>query len=120
MVMDSEQKYIEDNTQFDIDDWFYLQLTDYKIDDVKLIMSQLVAVIEVLPYTGYHNSEEIAGVIKREDPLFFAVEYIKEEDELIMFININLIEVDEYLDFITDEKSIKSYEKNKEYNGDFQ
>jgi hypothetical protein len=37
------------------------------------------------------------------------IEYLKQEDDRPILIDINEIEVDEYLDFIIENKSIKSY-----------
>jgi len=85
-------------------------LSDYSLTDASLIVAQALAVLSELPIkNGW--SQEVAGVItdNDEDPIFFVIEYLKQEDDIPILIDINPIEVDEYLDFILENKSIKSY-----------
>ena len=108
--MDLELKFLEDELRYEIDDWFFQQLSDYSLTDASLIVAQALAVLSELPIkNGW--SQEVAGVItdNDEDPIFFVIEYLKQEDDIPILIDINPIEVDEYLDFILENKSIKSY-----------
>tara|TARA_B110000908_G_scaffold172585_1_gene241008 strand:- start:21024 stop:21413 length:390 start_codon:yes stop_codon:yes gene_type:complete len=115
--MDSTRKYIEDKVEYEIDEWFYEQLSYYKIEDASLIIAQTLAVLESLPEkNGW--SQEVAGVIKNEEPIFFVVEYLKQPQEIPILIDINEIELDEYLDFISQLKTIKSY-LNEQSNRNF-
>ena len=115
MVMDSEQKFIEES-RYEIDDWFYSQLEAYDRDHQTLMIAQFLTVINYLPIeTKWY--QEVAGVIKGTEPLFFAIEFLKESDELTVLIDLNEIEVDEYLDFISNKKSIKSYNDAYRKNG---
>jgi hypothetical protein len=115
MVMDSEQKFIEES-RYEIDDWFYSQLEAYDRDHQTLMIAQFLTVINYLPIeTKWY--QEVAGVIKGTEPLFFAIEFLKESDELTVLIDLNEIEVDEYLDFISNQKSIKSYNDAYRKNG---
>jgi len=110
MNMDLELKFLEDELRYEIDDWFFQQLSDYSLTDASLIVAQALAVLSELPIkNGW--SQEVAGVItdNDEDPIFFVIEYLKQEDDIPILIDINPIEVDEYLDFILENKSIKSY-----------
>lgn len=110
MNMDLELKFLEDELRYEIDDWFFQQLSDYSLSDASLIVAQALAVLSELPIkNGW--SQEVAGVITddNEDPIFFVIEYLKQEDDIPILIDINPIEVDEYLDFILENKSIKSY-----------
>lgn len=110
MNMDLELKFLEDELRYEIDDWFFQQLSDYSLTDASLIVAQALAVLSELPIkNGW--SQEVAGVITDddEDPIFFVIEYLKQEDDIPILIDINPIEVDEYLDFILENKSIKSY-----------
>ena len=97
MVMDSEQKFIEES-RYEIDDWFYSQLEAYDRDQQTLMIAQFLTVINHLPIENKWY-QEVAGVIKGTEPLFFAIEFLKESDELTVLIDLNEIEVDEYLDF---------------------
>ena len=110
MNMDLELKFLEDELRYEIDDWFFQQLSDYSLTDASLIVAQALAVLSELPIkNGW--SQEVAGVITDDvqDPIFFVIEYLKQEDDIPILIDINPIEVDEYLDFILENKSIKSY-----------
>jgi hypothetical protein len=104
--MDLEQKYTGDRYQ--IEDSFYSQLLTYTKDEALMIVSQFLAVVPKLP-NKENWTQEAAGVIKREDPLFFVVEYLKQEDDIPILVDIYDIGVDEYLEFISNKKSIKSY-----------
>jgi hypothetical protein len=110
--MDLQLKYLEDKLEYEIDDWFYQQLGLYTIDEASLIVGQAILILSELPkQSGW--SQEVAGVINtnRDDaePLFFRIEYLNEEGHNTILIDLNEIEVDEYLDFINQKKSIKSY-----------
>jgi len=110
--MDLQLKYLEDKLEYEIDDWFYQQLGMYTIDEASLIVGQAILILSELPkQSGW--SQEVAGVINtnRDDvePLFFRIEYLNEEGQNTILIDLNEIEVDEYLDFINQKKSIKSY-----------
>lgn len=110
MNMDLKLKFLEDELWYEVDDWFRQQLSDYSLTDASLIVAQALAVLSELPIkNGW--SQEVAGVITDdvEDPIFFVIEYLKQEDDIPILIDINPIEVDEYLDFILENKSIKSY-----------
>jgi len=111
--MDLQLKFLEDELAYEVDDWFYQQLGYYSIDDASRIIGQTVSVMEFLPIkNGW--TQEVAGVIKKEEPIFFVVEYLKQETERPILVDLNEIEVDEYLDFISDNNSIKSYIINNE------
>jgi len=112
MNMDLELKYIEDKFLYEIDEYFFSALDSFTLDEASMMVGQVLAILTELPdKQGW--SQEVAGVIKTtiktEDPLFFKVEYLKEEGHIPILVDINEIEVDEYLDFIIENKSIKSY-----------
>jgi hypothetical protein len=111
--MDLQLKFLEDELAYEVDDWFYQQLGYYSIDDASRIIGQTVSVMEFLPIkNGW--TQEVAGVIKKEEPIFFVVEYLKQETERPILVDLNEIDVDEYLDFISNNNSIKSYIINNE------
>ena len=80
------------------------------------MVGQMLSVLSVLPKEdGW--TQDLAGVVKGKTPLFFRIEYLNEEGHIPILIDVNEIEVDEYLDFILEKKSIKSYaneERNRE------
>ena len=63
---------------------------------------------------GNEWTQETAGVVIQKEPLFFAIEYLKEENEPIVLVDLHELEVDEYLEFISNKKSIKSYYDGRE------
>ena len=89
MVMDSEQKFTEVKETYEIDDWFYSQLGNYNRHKQTNIIGQFLSVIRMLP------SED-------------------EWTQITILVDLHEIEVDEYLDFISNKKSIKSYHDGTE------
>lgn len=109
MHMDSQLRFIEDNFLYNIEDWFFEKLSLYTPDEATLIVSQMIAIIDELPPQKIWT-QEIAGVIKGKKPVFFVVEYLREGDEETpTLVDLHEIDVDEYLDFILNQKTIKSY-----------
>ena len=47
--MDLVQKYIEDKIEYEIDDWFYQQLSHYTVDEATLMVGQTLSVLSELP-----------------------------------------------------------------------
>tara|TARA_R110000851_G_scaffold14161_3_gene48144 strand:- start:1643 stop:2038 length:396 start_codon:yes stop_codon:yes gene_type:complete len=111
--MDSQLRFIEDNFLYNIEDWFFEKLSFYTSDEATLIVSQMIAIIEELPSKRIWT-QEIAGVIKGSNPLFFVVEYLKEDEETPTLVDLHEIDSDEYLDFILNKKTIKSYYNDRE------
>jgi|TARA_R110002153_G_scaffold4195_5_gene20162 hypothetical protein len=106
--MDLELKYIEDKLSYEIDEWFFSQLELFSIPDATVIIGQILSILDELPEKD-EWSQEVAGVVHKESPVFFVIEYLKETVSIPILIDINEIEVDEYLDFISSQKSIKYY-----------
>ena len=111
--MDSEQKFTEAKSTYEIEDWFYSQLSNYNRDEQTNIIGQFLEVMKSLPL-GNEWTQETAGVVIQKEPLFFAIEYLKEENEPIVLVDLHELEVDEYLEFISNKKSIKSYYDGRE------
>jgi hypothetical protein len=114
--MDSEQKYTEDSITYEIDEWFISQLKNYSIESASTIIKQIVDVLPNLPNkNGW--SQTVAGVTDSEDPEFFAIEFLKQDTEVPILVDVNSISLDDYLDYILNKKSIKYYsneDTNKE------
>jgi hypothetical protein len=114
--MDSEQKYTEDSITYEIDEWFISQLKNYSIESASTIIKQIVDVLPNLPHkNGW--SQTVAGVTDSEDPEFFAIEFLKQDTEVPILVDVNSISLDDYLDYILNKQSIKYYsneDTNKE------
>jgi hypothetical protein len=105
--MASTLKYIEDKAVlFDIDYPFQKKVKKYSEETIKQIVFQIVDNISSLPKDNEYT-QDIYGVIKGKDPLFFMIEYLNEEDEIPLMVDFLEVTVDEYLDAINDNKHLK-------------
>lgn len=106
--MDLKQKYTEVDL-YEIDDWFFAQLQRFDFSFAMVIIGQIVDVIEELPkLDGF--TQRIFGVIKSKEPLFFEIEYLNQEEEIPILVDIERVGVDNYLDAILDNKTINQIE----------
>jgi len=113
--MDSEQKYTEDSITYEIDEWFISQLKSYSIESASEIIKQIVDILPNLPKrNGW--SQTVAGVTDSDDPEFFVIEFLKQDTEIPMLVDIKPIALDDYLDYILNKQSIKYYSDDTETN----
>jgi len=61
-----------------------------------------------LDLEGY--SQMIGGVVKGDKPFFFEIEYVKDPFTPIIILDIEEISLDDYLDYIDEEKTLNSNE----------
>jgi hypothetical protein len=104
--MDLQQRFIE-ASRFDIDDWFAEKILSLSQRSRFELISDIASVVEHLPISNGW-SQEVYGVILRDNK-FYVLEYLKQETELPLIVDIDFVECDEYLDAILDNKTIKSY-----------
>jgi hypothetical protein len=108
--MDSSLKYIEDKiVMFDIDQIFQRKMRKYPQSIIHNIVTQIVENVVELPKLDYHQ-QKVYGVVKLDKPIFFCIDYVNENDDIPIMIDINEVEVDDYLDAINS----KIYFKNNE------
>jgi len=55
-------------------------------------------------------SQYIGGVVKGKNPYFFEIEFLNEIGTVPIFLDIQPIDVDTYLDYITNKQALKTYE----------
>lgn len=91
---------------FDIDYPFQKKVKKYSEETIKQIVFQIVDNIETLPKDN-QLTQDVYGVIKGKDPLFFMIEYLNEEDEIPLMIDFTEVTVDDYLDAINENKYLK-------------
>ena len=98
--MDAQQRYIEvDNSRFDVDSELVEKLKDIPFNYALQIITQLDFNARLLPEkNGW--SQKVGGVIKNEEPMFFEVEYLKQYNDIPIYISLQEIDVDDYLDYI--------------------
>ena len=104
--MDLEQRYIE-ASKFDIDDWFKDKIIGLSFKARQELIYDIASVVEYLPVSNGW-SQEVYGVIYSIDR-FYVLEYLKQNEEIPLIVDIDFVECDEYLDAILDNKTIKSY-----------
>ena len=98
--MDLEQRYTEEMSLFEVDDWFVLKLKDYPLETAIDIATQVENSIDALP-KKLGITQYIAGVSDKEDEeVYFELEDLNQPDDIAYFMDIHHIDVDEYLDYI--------------------
>ena len=109
--MDLKQRFIEENN-FAVEEWFANKVLLLSVESRNEIIQDLADVIPYLPIMIPQESiiweQRIYGVIKTET-IFYAIDYINEEGEIPVIIDLEYVEVDEYLDAILEKNTIKSY-----------
>lgn len=104
--MDLLQKFIEASL-FDFDEYFLESLQNLSIEDAQQIFYDLSAVAEYLPNSS-DEYQSVYGVTSRTE-VFFMVVFVKEEGQIPIFLDVIEVTLDEYLDSILENKTIKSY-----------
>lgn len=105
--MDSPLKYIEDKiVMFDMNRIFQRKMRMYDENTIHGIVSQIVLNIDELPKKDYFV-QDMCSVIKRKNPFFYRIDYLNENNDIPVFVNIEQITLDEYLDAIDKNKYFK-------------
>jgi hypothetical protein len=108
--MDSEQKYSEDDIVYEINEDFFENIDKFEVNVAGEIIAQIVLCIGKLPVlNGW--SQTVAGVVTDEvvDPVYFAIEFLNQEDKTPVLITLEKTNSDIYLDYILTKKTIKDY-----------
>lgn len=100
-----------DNGHFEIEEWFVEQLAEFNIRCRKQLLQDILPALDFLPIDeGW--SQTTGGVIRGENPVFYAIEYLNQEGQLPLLLDIVAISSDDYLDFILDNNTIE-YHANR-------
>ena len=112
--MDSIRKYIEaEQIYYDIDADVILQLANLDYEYSEEIILQ-IDYFEPCLKKQNHFSQWVGGVVKHDSPLFFEVEYLKEQEGVTTFLSVNEINCDEYLDYINSNKILTKCDNEEE------
>tara|TARA_B110000977_G_C11084350_1_gene494080 strand:- start:2054 stop:2380 length:327 start_codon:yes stop_codon:yes gene_type:complete len=96
--MEYRLRFIEGEYEYEVDENFIEILREMPEDLAMDIASQIEFNSDILPATGF-STKVFAGVTKDLDqPVFFCVEYAKEEGENTIYIDIGEVDSDTYLD----------------------
>ena len=112
--MDLKSKYIEVNHEYyEVDDWFVDKLKTFPrkvgLDIAKQVDQSYPLLKQKQAWT-----QHAGGVCTTNtEPIYFEIEYLFEPEDVPIFLDIQLIEVDEYLDYIIENNIIKSH-KNED------
>lgn len=107
--MDSEQKFTEGEkkTTLKFDVYFIEELDMYPDNIQEEVVRQLINHEEdLVSLNGL--TQMVGGVVKGAVPFFFEIEYLKQEGEKAVYLDIIPIELDDYLDLITNQKTLTS------------
>ena len=108
--MDAEQKYTEANS-YEVGQEFIDKLKEVPLS-VSLSVARLID--ECFPSIPYDemDSQIHGGVVhNKEEAIFFSIEIFNSEEESPYLMDFNLIDSDEYLDLIIENKYLKSNER---------
>lgn len=106
--MDLKQKYIEEMNRYEINDWFIMKLKELPKDAGIDIAHQADTNYDLLP-TQEGWTQKIGGVCtKTKEPLYFELEYLSQPNEPPVFLDVDVIDVDDYLDYFLENKILIS------------
>ena len=110
--MDAEQKYTEAVERyhllnpFEIDEFCLEKLTEYPRDISIKVLELIHRNSKRMPVKEFWT-QLIGGVIKGKEPLFFELEFLKNPGEKPLILDLDEIELDDYLDYINDKNILK-------------
>jgi len=106
--MGLKRKYITVEDRYEIDDWFYYKLNAITKTRRVEVVEMVTACIDNLPENDI-STQLIAGDLKGSNPIFFEVEFYRPVNGGVSLMDINTIYLDDYLDYIDENSTIKSY-----------
>ena len=76
----------------------------------------LQSVIPTLSYLPIDNNftQIVGGVIRKDEPLFFFIEYLSQDHEAVLLLDVMEITSDEYLDLILENNTLEYYANRKD------
>lgn len=101
------QKYIGEMKHYEVDDYFIDKIRDMPLEVGYDIAKQIDEVASYLPQRDFWEQELALVSTTPKEPVYFLVEYIHSEDVAPIFLDIHPIEVNDYLDYYNENKTIK-------------
>ena len=105
--MDSKQRYTGDDFYYELEENFLIELENLPVKYSASIIKHLDGIVEELSEdiinNGIQSEDEIgivAGVVGEEDPFFYSVEFMNYKNVWPLFHKLNVIDSDQYLDYI--------------------
>tara|TARA_R110001606_G_scaffold190267_1_gene338294 strand:+ start:321 stop:635 length:315 start_codon:yes stop_codon:yes gene_type:complete len=103
--MDLQQKYTEDSV-FELEDLFIEKLKKFNLKT----SIKIARALDFISHEQFNNDDihTYGGVVNENGAQFFAVEFWKENPNIIVLLNVYSIESDSYLDLINLNQIIKN------------
>jgi hypothetical protein len=99
-------RFTEGNTLYEVDDFFIDELRSLPTKVAMEIAKQIDWNADYLPNTKSW-SNTYAGVVKNSTPpVFFLVEYLKEAEQNTVYLELELIDSDTYLDYYLENQTL--------------
>tara|TARA_R110000803_G_scaffold47129_4_gene98552 strand:+ start:20 stop:364 length:345 start_codon:yes stop_codon:yes gene_type:complete len=112
--MDSKPRYTGDDYFYEIEEDFLKELEGLHPKYGSSIIKHLDGIVQEIAedkiLTGNIYEDEagmVAGVVGDDEPLFYIVEFINYKNVWPLFHKLNVIESDQYLDYINLQKKIE-------------
>lgn len=100
--MESEQKYIEAEQSYELDEKFVDGLMDLPSIDRVRIVRQLNAAVDSFTFDE-ENTQIASGRLDGE--MYYEIEYYKDED-MVILLDFSVIDLDDYLDYMNEGKNL--------------
>jgi hypothetical protein len=98
-----------DGVTYEIDEWFVETLLPFTVEDRGTILHSVIPILNHLPIDN-NFPQIVGGVIRKDDPIFFTVEYLSQEDQPVLLLEVREITSDEYLDLILENNTLEYYD----------
>ncbi len=112
MNMGLKLKYTTAERDYELDEGFVDSLSSLPTSYRFNVFSQIEKYAPNLP-TKPGWSQVAAGVVRRNPPLFFCVDYIKQPSEPPLFLDIDIISSDEFLDYMNSNQTLAEWKLKK-------
>tara|TARA_R110000803_G_scaffold189589_3_gene252102 strand:+ start:1196 stop:1507 length:312 start_codon:yes stop_codon:yes gene_type:complete len=103
--MDAKQKYTEE--EFEIDEFFIEQMQQFKKPASIRIASLVDKMYGIESTDGQIRNKTGHVHLDNKEPVFFAIDYYRDNEGPIVLMDVYNIEVDQYLDSINSNLNIK-------------
>lgn len=101
--MESKLKFIADDTPYEVDELFVDGIMELSAPDRLRILKQIQ---DAIPAMGYDEESTHYGGGRLGGRLYYRIEYYNIEEWTPILVDFSLIDVDEYLDMMIDQKLI--------------
>jgi len=109
--MEYRLRFIEGEIEYEVEENFVEILREMPEELAMDIASQIELNADTLPITIF-STGIVAGVTYEiEPPVFFSIEYVKEEGENTIYIDLDIIDSDTYLDLYLIKKTLQWIKK---------